>query len=114
MSDLSQPEEATVTTFTDDIAIMAVGGSVEETTEKLQRAVDKVNNWTSQRLVKLNEAMSVYVDFTNKRCQHIPILIKKNKVIPYSNTAKYLGMTLDAKLCWKTRLKKKHEELGLT
>jgi len=27
---------------------------------------------------------------------------------------KYLGMTLDAKLCWKTRVKKKHEELGLT
>jgi hypothetical protein len=74
MSDLQQPEEATVETFADDIALMAVGDSVEETTEKLQRAVDKIN-WSRQWLVKLNEAISVHVDFTNKRCQHIPIHI---------------------------------------
>jgi len=54
---------------------MAVGDSVEEATEKLQRAVDKVNNWTRKWLIKLNEAKSVHVDFTNKRCQHIPITI---------------------------------------
>jgi hypothetical protein len=46
MSDLPQPEEATVGTFADDIAIMTVGDSAEETTEKLQQAVDKVKNWT--------------------------------------------------------------------
>jgi hypothetical protein len=35
-----------VETFSDDTAIMAVGDNVEEAPEKLQRAVDKVNNWT--------------------------------------------------------------------
>jgi len=44
--------------------------------------------------------------------QHIPITIN-GKVTPHSNTAKYLGMTLDAKLCWKAHAKKKREELGL-
>ena len=34
-------------------------------------------------------------------------------VIPHSNTTKCLGMTLDVKLCWKARVKKKSEELGL-
>jgi len=52
------------------------------------------------------------VDFTNERCQHIPITIN-DKVIPHSNTVKYLGMMLDAKLCWKTHVKKIHEELGI-
>jgi hypothetical protein len=35
------------------------------------------------------------------------------KTIPHSQTAKYLGTTLDAKLCWKLRVKKKREELRL-
>ena len=30
-------------------------------------------------------------------------------VIPQSNTTKYLDMTLDAKLRWKTHVKKKRE-----
>jgi len=56
-----------------------------------------VNNWTRKWLIILNEAKSVHVDFTNKRCQHILITIN-DKVIPHSITAKYLGMTLHAKL----------------
>jgi len=92
-------------TFADDTTIMAVQDSVEEATEKLQRAVNKVNNWTRKWLIRLNEGKSVHVDFTNKRCQHIPITIN-DKVTPHSNTAKYLGMMLDAKLCWKAHVKK--------
>jgi len=36
-----------------------------------------------------------------------------HQVVPYENTAKYLGMTLDAKLRWKPHVKKKQEELTL-
>jgi hypothetical protein len=36
-----------------------------------------------------------------------------DKTIPHFQTAKYLGMTLDAKLRWKLHIKKKREELGL-
>jgi len=35
------------------------------------------------------------------------------KTIPLSHTAKYFGMTLDAKLRWKVHAKKKREELDL-
>jgi hypothetical protein len=35
------------------------------------------------------------------------------KSIPYSQIAKYLGMTLDAKLRWKVHVKKKREEIVL-
>jgi ribosomal protein S20 len=66
---------------------MAVGESVEEATEKLQKAIDKVNKWTRKWLIKINKAKSEHVNFTNKRCQHIPITIN-NKVIPHSNTVK--------------------------
>jgi ABC-type oligopeptide transport system ATPase subunit len=63
---LQQPEEATVATFADDTAIMALGDSVERDTEKLRRAGDKVNKWTRKWLNKLNEAKLINVDFTNK------------------------------------------------
>jgi hypothetical protein len=35
------------------------------------------------------------------------------KIIPSSQKAKYLGMTLDAKLRWKVHVKIKREELGI-
>jgi len=46
------------------------------------------------------------------RFEHIPVTITNQKV-PYANTAKYLGMTLDAKLRWEAHVKEKREELGL-
>ena len=36
-----------------------------------------------------------------------------NKQNPYSNSAKYLGITLDAKLRWRAHVKKKREELEI-
>jgi hypothetical protein len=91
---------------------MAVGADVEEATEKLQQAADTINNWTKQWLIKLNEDKPMHVNFTNKRCHCLPINMN-DKTIPHSQTAKYLGMTLDAKLRWKVHVKKKREELGL-
>jgi hypothetical protein len=60
---------------------------------------------TRQWLIKLNEDKSTHVNFTDRRWHHIP-LIMNGKTIPHSQTAKYLGMTLDAKLCWKAHVKK--------
>jgi hypothetical protein len=111
-SDIPQPAGITVATFADDTTILAVGADVEEATEKLQHAADSINNWTKQWLIKLNKDKSKHVNFTNKRCQYIPINVN-GKTIPYSQTAKYLGMTLDAKLRWKVHVKKTREERGL-
>jgi len=111
-SDLPKLENNTVATFADDTAILAVGSSNEEATEKLQTAIDQMQKWTKKWRIHLNESKSVHVNFTNRRFEHIPVNIN-NQRVPYANTAKYLGMTLDTKLRWKAHVKKKREELGL-
>lgn len=111
-SDIPKPAGVTIATFADDTAILSVAEDIEESTEKLQRAVNEVNTWTNHWLIKLNDTKSVHVNFTNKRIQYIPVYINE-KVIPHANTAKYLGMTLDVKLKWKAHVKKKREELGI-
>jgi hypothetical protein len=62
--------------------------------------------------IKLTESKSVHVDFTNKKIRQQPIFINSTKV-PYANTAKYPGMTLDAKLRWKEHIQKKRDELNI-
>ena len=110
-SDLPTFNENIVATFADDTAILAVGDNNIESTEKLQKAIAEVQRWTTWR-IKLNETKSVHIDFINKRIQHKPIFMNQ-KIVPYENTAKYLGMTLDTKLRWKSHVKKKREELKL-
>jgi hypothetical protein len=89
-------------TFADDTAVMATGETVDISTRKLQSAVNKIAIWTRKWRMKLNESKSVHIDFTNKIKQQ-QIFINGTKV-PYANTAKYLGMTLDAKLRWKEHI----------
>lgn len=110
--DIPASEHTTIATFADDTAVLAVGKDNEETAAKLQRAVNQINDWTKKWKIKINESKSVHVDFTNKNIQHIPVNLN-NAQIPYSNTAKYLGITLDAGLRWKVHVKKKREELDI-
>jgi len=76
-----------VTTFVNDTSIIGVGESVEVATDKIKRIADKINKETRKCSIKLNEAKSIHVDFTNKLCQYIPSTIN-DKVILHSNKTK--------------------------
>ena len=104
-SDLPVLESSTVATFADDTAILAIVSSNEESTEKLQTAINQIQKMDNKWNIQLNQSKSVHINFTNRCFEHIPITINNQKV-PYANTAKYLGMTLDTKLRWKAHVKK--------
>lgn len=110
--DIPELENNTIATFADDTAIMATGVTHEEAVEEVQKAINKISGWTDKWRIKLNESKSIHIDFTNKKPNYHPVYIN-GQVIPYENTAKYLGMTLDAKLRWKAHVKKKRDELDL-
>lgn len=112
-SDIPKTKSATVAMFADDTALLAVGKEQRLSTKLLQTASNEIVKWTKQWRIKLNETKSVHVNFTNKLLKDPPTLDINGTVIPYENNAKYLGMTLDAKLRWKAHIRKKMEELGI-
>jgi hypothetical protein len=77
---------STVTTFADDTVILAVGTSNEESTGKLQTAINQIQTWTKKWNIQINECKSVHINFTNRRFEHIPVTINNQKVL-YANTA---------------------------
>ena len=95
-----------MSTFTDDTAILTGSSSNEESTGKLQTAINQTQKWIKKRHIQLKESKSVHINFTNRRFEHTPVTINKQKV-PYANTAKYFGMTLDANLHGKPMSKRK-------
>jgi hypothetical protein len=101
-----------VGTFADDTAILTTNDTIEKCTETLQHAVTTVEEWTRKWRIKLNEIKTTHINFTNKKFDYKPIYIN-NQIIPHSNVAKYLGITLDTKLRWKHHIKKKREELNV-
>ncbi|CAB0007164.1 unnamed protein product [Nesidiocoris tenuis] len=109
-SDLPEREENTLATFADDTAILAVGETNYDTIPKLERSLKNLQNWTTKWRIKMNEMKSVHVDFTNKRIDYLPLRLNA-QVIPHANEAKYLGITMDARLRWKHHIKKKKVEL---
>ena len=111
-SDVPTSNEYVTATFADDTALLAIGKTPEESTNTLQTAINEVSNWTKKWRIKLNESKSVHVDFSYKDISQRSLYLDNN-IIPYSNSAKYLGMTLDAKLRWKEHVKKKKEALDL-
>jgi hypothetical protein len=97
ISDFPETLNCTIGTFADDTAIMVTGNILDESTTKLQRAAHIIAAWTHKWRNKLNETKSMYINFTNLKIdqQSFP----PNGVrIPCANTAKYLGMALDAPL----------------
>lgn len=94
---LPECKETVIATFADDTSILAKGHNIEESTAKLQSAINQINTWTKKWRVKLNETKSTHINFTNRRTDYVPVTIN-SQIIPYANTAKYLGMTLDTKL----------------
>jgi len=70
-----------------------------------------LNSYLSGRYFRVKQDYEY--TFNNRRYHHMPVVMN-GKIITHSQTAKYVGMTLDAKLRWKVHIQKKREELGLT
>jgi len=87
-SDLPVLESSNVTTFADYTAILGIGSSNEESTEKLQTTINQIQKWTKKWNIQLNQSKSFHINFTNRYFEHIPITI--NPLKPELNPICYL------------------------
>jgi ribonuclease HI len=107
-------EKAFVTGFADDGCVVVHDKRPEKCRQKAQEAVDAALDWGRRNGLEFNAAKTEAIYFKMGKHRK-PTRIKINRVpIPYKQSAKYLGMTLSADLCWSKHIKKVAEKARRT
>jgi len=85
--------------FADDLANIASGPDLSTVGEQIQQVLLTTEVWCRQIGLSLNDK-SVLVHFTTKLKFKAPIITLNGKKMPYSESVKYLGVTIDKRLTW--------------
>lgn len=96
---------ASMSQFADDICIWATGKDAKCAVAKLQQATDLIQKWCLKWRVKMNPSKSKLVLFSRKTQDPNPpsINLFKTWINPVPE-AKFLGLTLDSQLRFKTHI----------
>lgn len=111
-ADLPTTSSTTIATFADDTMVLASHEHREETSRRVQKHLNLIQEWLYKWRIAANEQKSVQVTFTLKNLICPPVTLN-NKPIPQADSAKYLGMHLDKRMTWKTYIWNKRKQLGL-
>jgi ribonuclease HI len=101
--------------FVDDIALLAIGQDFEETTERLQRMMNKEDGglqWSAEHNSNFEVSKSVVMHLTRKTQPNPedeerrvpldwPALSLRGQVVQVVQSFKYLGIQIDSQLRWK-------------
>ena len=94
--------------YADDVCLLASGKNLRILCTKIQRALNKLDEWCNRNGLNANPSKTTLVMFTRKRkiSGLIPITLK-GVVLQIFDEVKYLGVILDKKLSWKKHLEDK-------
>ena len=93
------------TGFADDAGLLVTGRSPAQLSRQMQEAVNWALSWGSLKGLTFAPSKTVAVLFTRKRKFDMPPALAMSGVnIQFSETVKYLGVTLDSKLSWKAHI----------
>lgn len=111
-ADIPVTNSTTIATFADDTAIIAVDENPNTASENLQNHLDQLQDWLNNWRVKVNQTKSAHITFTNRRID-CPIVTINNAQLPVKDQVKYLGLTLEKKLTWKTHITAKKTQINM-
>ena len=86
MNDIVDDIESDILVFADDTSLMASGSDPSETTEMLNRDLEKIASWASKWKVSFNAKKSKDIIFSNKYLNNSPPLIFNDTYIDRVNT----------------------------
>ncbi|VVC42096.1 Reverse transcriptase domain [Cinara cedri] len=96
-----------VAEFADDKAIISIHDNPHTASHNLQLHLDLMADWYKKWRIKVNQSKSLHTTFTLRRTP-CPMVSQ----IPSSQTAKYLGLTIDRRLTWSHHIKTKRLALN--
>ena len=99
-ADIPQCDNTLIATYADDTAIMASDSDPKQASQSLQDHLNKIQEWTNNWHISINNKKSMHVTFTLRR-ETCPPVHLQNDVIPQVDNVRYLGMYLDRRMNWK-------------
>lgn len=105
---LNSERNITAVGYADDVCILHEGLDPSTMVGRVQEKVDIIMAWAREAGITFNSMKTEAVMFTKKHTKNYTKKIKINSIdVEYSDTVKYLGITLDKSLTWTPHLELK-------
>ncbi|CAK1587705.1 unnamed protein product [Parnassius mnemosyne] len=94
--------------FADDTALYCKGTSLPFIRNKIQKSVDDLGAWFKKWRIDVNpeKSSAVHFDYKRRRLKNTPPIRMLGTPVPWHTTAKYLGVTLDTSLTFRSHVKR--------
>lgn len=92
--------------YADDVAMLVIGTHPGEMSWKMQRALDHVQTWCTSKSLRVNPGKTEMVLFTNRRKLRVSPPSIFGTELGFSTEVRYLGVTLDSKLRWRSHIER--------
>ena len=92
INDIQKDIESEILVYADDTTLLASGANPTETTDILNRDLDKIGIWAEKWKVKFNADKSCSMLYSTKQNMNIPGLLFNGDCIKMVNEHKHLGV----------------------
>ncbi|GBO08824.1 RNA-directed DNA polymerase from mobile element jockey [Araneus ventricosus] len=104
VNDIPTTHKTLLGMYADDTTILARNKNPKYTAAAINQHLQKLDDWFVKWKIALNVSKTEAVYFAKGEKKHKPVIKIKNKIIPWSQQAKYLGIILDNKLTWQSHI----------
>lgn len=100
---ISRPVRSTI--YADDLVIYLRGKNIKTVQDTLQSTLNALNNWTRTSGFKFSPLKTKCIVFSKQKVTSTPKLTLYGNELTFEKEVRFLGVTLDQKLTWKSHLR---------